>query len=133
MGERKPSDCDLREEAVLGRESLQPQCRLSKPVCQPIWPTQLGVPGERAPVEKQKRAEMARSWHSKQAQSFPGGCLGRASIVASARELGCGLKALTARDCQLIRLQASSFFKGVLSSTSMATAALKRQSSNLVF
>lgn len=81
------------------------------------WPTQLVAPGKRAPSREAPHwAETARSWHSDHALSFAGACLGRAGIVASARELGCDLKALTAGNCQLTELQTSSFLKEVLSS-----------------
>ena len=35
IGKRKPSDCNLREEAGLERESLRPQCRPNKGLVNP--------------------------------------------------------------------------------------------------
>ena len=121
----------------MGRESLQTAIlgrkqdwkeRASDHSADPTkaWSTQMEAPEERAPSRKAPHwAESARSWHSDHALSFAGSCLGRASIVASARELGCGLKALIAGNCQLTGLK-SSFLKEVLNNTFMATTALKR-------
>lgn len=114
---------DQRRGRGLGREGLQTAVLERKQVLEEraadcsvdpkkCWSTQLGAPEERVPVrEVSHQAEMSTPWYSNHVPPLAGGCLESASIMASAKKLRWGLKVLTAGDCQLFGLKASSFWE----------------------